>query len=80
MIPLVADMASKSDVARLVREIESREKCLCILINNAGIFSHTQPTEIKTAEEMKKNLFETTMQYSTTGQTPTAQTSLNASS
>jgi len=58
IIPLVADITSKSEIARLVKEIESKEKSLCILINNAGIAGNTQTTEAKTAEEMKKNLFE----------------------
>jgi len=58
IIPLVADVTQKSDIAKLVKEIESREKCLCILINNAGISGATQQTEAKTAEEMKKNLFD----------------------
>jgi short-subunit dehydrogenase len=38
IIPITADITSKSEIARLVKEIESREKCLCILINNAGKF------------------------------------------
>ncbi|MCJ1408052.1 hypothetical protein MMC19_002125 [Ptychographa xylographoides] len=58
IIPLVGDISSKHDIKRLVKEIESREKCLCILINNAGISSHTQTTEAKTADEMSKNLFD----------------------
>lgn len=58
IIPIVADVTQKSEIARLVKEIESREKCLCILINNAGIAGNTQQTEAKTAEEMKKNLFD----------------------
>lgn len=58
IIPLVADITSKSEIAKLVKEIESREKCLSILINNAGISGATQQTEAKTAEEMKKNLFD----------------------
>jgi len=58
IIPLVADITQKSEIARLVKEIEGREKCLCILINNAGIAGNTQTTESKTAEEMKKNLFD----------------------
>lgn len=58
IIPITADVTQKSDIARLVKEIEAREKCLCILINNAGIAGNTQQTEAKTAEEMKKNLFD----------------------
>lgn len=58
IIPLVGDITDKKDIARLVKEIESREKCLCILINNAGISSSTQSSEGETAEEFKKNLFE----------------------
>ena len=58
IIPIQGDITDKKDIKRLVKEIESREKCLCILINNAGINSHTQPTEAKTAEEMSKNLFD----------------------
>jgi NAD(P)-dependent dehydrogenase (short-subunit alcohol dehydrogenase family) len=58
IIPLTADITSKQDIKRLVKEIESREKCLCILINNAGVSSHSQTVEAKTAEEMSKNLFD----------------------
>ncbi|KUJ06245.1 NAD(P)-binding protein [Mollisia scopiformis] len=58
IIPITADITSKSEIEKLVKEIESREKCLCILINNAGIAGNTQQTEAKTAEEMKKNLFD----------------------
>jgi NAD(P)-dependent dehydrogenase (short-subunit alcohol dehydrogenase family) len=59
IIPLTADIRHKSEVARLVKEIESREECLSILINNAGISGSTQQVESKTAEEMKNNLFDT---------------------
>ncbi|TEY57686.1 hypothetical protein BOTCAL_0208g00020 [Botryotinia calthae] len=58
IIPIVADVTRKDEIARVVKEIESKEKCLCILINNAGISGATQQTEAKTAEEMKKNLFD----------------------
>ena len=58
IIPITADITSKEEIAKLVKEIESREKCLCILINNAGISGNTQQTEAKTAEEMKKNMFD----------------------
>jgi short-subunit dehydrogenase len=58
IIPITADITSKSEIKLLVDEIESREKCLSILINNAGILGNTQETEAKTAEDMKKNLFD----------------------
>jgi len=58
IIPITADITSKNEIAKLVKEIESREKYLCILINIAGIAANTQQIEAKTAEEMKKNLFE----------------------
>ena len=58
IIPLVGDISSKDDIKRLVKEVESREKCLCILVNNAGIQSSTQSMEGETAEETKKNLFD----------------------
>jgi len=58
IIPLTADITKKEEISRLVKEIESREKCLCILINNAGISGATQQTEAGSAEEMKKNLFD----------------------
>jgi NAD(P)-dependent dehydrogenase (short-subunit alcohol dehydrogenase family) len=58
IIPITADITSKSEIVKLVKEIESRERCLCILINNAGISGNSQQTEAKTAEEMKKNLFD----------------------
>lgn len=58
IIPLVADITSKSDIANLVKEISSREKCLCILINNAGIATSKQAPYGETGEELKKNLFD----------------------
>lgn len=58
IIPLQGDISSKEDIKRLVSEIESREKCLCILINNAGIITSSQKPEGETAAELKKNLFE----------------------
>ena len=58
IIPITCDVTSKSDIQKLVAEISSREKCLCVLINNAGINAHTQQTEASSAEEMSKNLFD----------------------
>lgn len=45
---------------KLVKEIESREKCLCILVNNAGIAASKTSTDVEGAEELKKNLLEPT--------------------
>lgn len=59
IIALPGDVTSKDDVARLVKEVESREKCLCILVNNAGISSQTVQPESGSAGEMKQNLFDT---------------------
>ncbi|KAI5264004.1 NAD(P)-binding protein, partial [Aureobasidium subglaciale] len=58
IIPLQGDISKKESIAAMVKEIESKEKCVCILVNNAGISSNTMQTEAKTAEEMKANLFD----------------------
>lgn len=56
--PIQGDITKKEDIARIYEEIKSKEKCVCILVNNAGISSNTLTTEAKTAEEMKSNLFD----------------------
>ena len=58
IIPLVADITSKEHIQDLVKEISSREKCLCILINNAGIVTSKQAPKGETGEELKHSLFE----------------------
>jgi NAD(P)-dependent dehydrogenase (short-subunit alcohol dehydrogenase family) len=58
IIPLQADISKKDEIARLYNEISSREKCLCILVNNAGVSSSTYQQEAQSAEEAKKNLFD----------------------
>jgi len=58
IIPITADVSKKDEIIKLEKEFASREKCLCILVNNAGIDGPTFENEAKTAEEMKKNLFE----------------------
>ncbi|KAF2663888.1 NAD(P)-binding protein [Microthyrium microscopicum] len=58
IIPLTADVTKKEDITKLVEEISSREKCLCVLVNNAGIAGDTFQNEAKSADEFKKNLFD----------------------
>jgi NAD(P)-dependent dehydrogenase (short-subunit alcohol dehydrogenase family) len=59
IIPITADVGQKSEIARLVQEIESKESCLCILVNNAGIEEGSHPvSESKNADEMRKNMFD----------------------
>ncbi|KAH0533255.1 hypothetical protein TsFJ059_001842 [Trichoderma semiorbis] len=58
-IPIQADINSKEGIKSLVDEIKSREKCICILVNNAGISGETFTTaEADSAEDLKKSLFE----------------------
>ncbi|KAK7916849.1 gluconate 5-dehydrogenase [Apiospora marii] len=60
IIPLTCDVGSKEDISNLAKEIEKRESGgLCILINNAGISTPTVSPESNSAEEMKRNLFDT---------------------
>lgn len=58
IIPLQADITSKSEIDKLVKEISSREKYLSILINNAGISSTTQTTEHEDPHHLRQSLFE----------------------
>lgn len=58
IIPITADITSKEDVARLAKDIESKEKCLCILINNAGVAKSSQAPKGSTGQDFKDNLFE----------------------
>ena len=58
IIPITCDISKKDQIASLYDQISSKEKHLDILINNAGISTKTFQWEAKTAEEMKKNLFE----------------------
>ncbi|KAF3006105.1 hypothetical protein E8E14_000527 [Neopestalotiopsis sp. 37M] len=59
IIPLTCDVGKKDQISNLVKEISSREPCLDILINNAGISTSTVSTEASSAEEAKQNLFDT---------------------
>ncbi|KAI1472592.1 uncharacterized protein F4812DRAFT_454407 [Daldinia caldariorum] len=58
IVPIQCDLTDKAQLANLAQEISSREGCLCILVNNAGISGATTQTEAGSAGEMKKNLFD----------------------
>lgn len=58
IIPITADITSKESIAQLVQNISARESHLSILINNAGISSHTQTTEYDNADDLRKSLFD----------------------
>ena len=46
--------------SKLVTEIEKREECLCILVNNAGIAPGKGQTSVDSAEALKKEFYDTT--------------------
>lgn len=59
IIPVQADISTKLGVKALVDNIASRERCLCILVNNAGISSTSgEISEAKSAEELRQSLFD----------------------
>jgi len=58
IIPLQGDVSRKEDIACLYDEVSRREKCLCILVNNAGVAGPTFQQEAESPEELKKNLFD----------------------
>ncbi|KAL0067814.1 hypothetical protein AAF712_004982 [Marasmius tenuissimus] len=51
-------ITKKEDIAQLVKDLSKKENKLDILINNAGVSSTSFQTEAGSAEEMKKNLFD----------------------
>lgn len=57
IVPLAGDVTSKASIQKLVQEISSKEKVLHILINNAGIASTTQNTDIQNPDELSDTLF-----------------------
>lgn len=58
IIPLTADITNKDDIKRLVSDFEQKEKCLCMLINNAGIAGATHKPEGDSAAEVRANIFD----------------------
>lgn len=55
---ITADMTSKESIQNLVDQISSKEQKLHILINNAGIQSPTQNTDLQDPEELRSELFD----------------------
>ncbi|CAP95775.1 hypothetical protein E8E15_001047 [Penicillium rubens] len=58
IIALPGDVTKKDEIRKLVSEISTREGHLSILMNNAGISSHTQGTESEDTSELRESLFE----------------------
>ncbi|GKT45898.1 rhamnolipids biosynthesis 3-oxoacyl-[acyl-carrier-protein] reductase [Colletotrichum spaethianum] len=58
IIPIQADVTSKADIDKLFKEISSKEDCLDVLINNAGVSSGAVDVESDSAEDMKATLFD----------------------
>lgn len=59
IIPITGDISSKVGIKALVEEIERREECVSILVNNAGLSSTSGPVaEAKSASELRKALFD----------------------
>lgn len=59
IIPITGDVTKKDSIAKLVKEIESKESYLDILVNNAGIAPGKTTPDGKDAQELKSNLFDT---------------------
>ena len=59
IIALPGDISTKEGVSALYDEYAKREKCLCILVNNAGISSATTQVESRRGAEMRSNFFDT---------------------
>jgi len=58
IIPITCDITKKEEIASLYDQIAQKEKCVCILVNNAGISGKTFQTEASSADEMKQNMFD----------------------
>lgn len=58
IIPLTSDVTSKDSIAQLVKEIESKEKALHILVNNAGISSNPGNTDAEDPKQLQQELFQ----------------------
>jgi len=59
LIPVTCDVTKKQAISELYDYISSREKCLCILVNNAGIAGSRLDIDDKkrSADELKARMF-----------------------
>lgn len=59
LIPVTCDITSKESIAALYDNIASREHCVCILVNNAGISTGRIPMAggSQNADQLKDQLF-----------------------
>merc|ERR1712187_1003042 len=58
IVPLPSDVTSKDSITQLLKEIESKEKALHILINNAGISSSPGNTDAEDPKQLQQELFQ----------------------
>lgn len=59
LIPVTCDITSKQSIAELHDFIASREHCLCILVNNAGVSSgHVDIGGQRSADQLKAAMFD----------------------
>lgn len=60
IIPIVGDVSTKEGVDKIVKEIESKEKYLDVLVNNAGIAPSKGETSVDSAEKLKREFYDST--------------------
>lgn len=60
IIPIVGDVSTKEGVDKIVKEIESKEKYLDVLVNNAGIAPGKGETSVDSAEKLKREFYDST--------------------
>ncbi|KAH7358687.1 rhamnolipids biosynthesis 3-oxoacyl-reductase [Plectosphaerella cucumerina] len=59
IIAIPGDVSSKDGIEALVKQLEEKEKCLCILVNNAGVSSGKfEIAEASSAADVKAKLFD----------------------
>ncbi|BDD58354.1 hypothetical protein MPDQ_005261 [Monascus purpureus] len=58
IVPIAADVTSKDSIKSLLQQFSAKEKALHILINNAGITTSYQNTELRDPSDLSRELFE----------------------